>query len=184
MADTESTYMQHVAKLKREFRELVSADGAGPETFESVLFQLLKSFETVRLKSERDIKELEEQIRALRYAQKNAEVFSKMLVGMVAKRTQEHLAGQEPEAVDPNARPIDTEVLKTICVCGCQDEEDAADCECSCHRGVPCDSEKCVVCAAKKLEAETASPKASKSETSGRRRRGSKPATKKKSKAK
>ena len=83
-------------------------------------------------------------------------MFSNLLVGVLASQVQEvkrseQMGGERLVDVPDNGDRIsDKEMLQRICICGCVDEEDAANCDCSCHRGIPCDDENCVVCKAEK----------------------------------
>ena len=53
----------------------------------------------------------------------------------------------------PEEVVTDTELLKVICICGCQDEEDTKECACKCHTDGYCGNEQCLACSAKEKEA-------------------------------
>lgn len=164
----DGTHREHFSRLTDQFQKLVEYGAATPERYKQMCFTLLKSFEGVRLDQERQIKNFEAKIAYCRATQQNCSMFSNLLVGFMATQVQEAgraeaLGMPSPSEETGNGERIsDTEMLRRICVCGCVDEEDAAQCECSCHSGKPCDLEHCVVCRAKKVQLA--------SETSGRRR--------------
>jgi len=148
------THDTHYAKLVDRFRELEEGGAADGARFKTVCFQLLKSFEALRVSREGQIKKLSRQIEYNRAQQEMCSMFSKILVGMIATQVQEAQSGTAPTPVPnkaPDAPISDKEMLQRICVCGCQDEEDAKDCDCTCHTVGYCDNENCVVCSAEKL---------------------------------
>ena len=55
-----------------------------------------------------------------------------------------------PESTLPDNVMTDTKMLKTICICGCVDAEDASRCDCDCHSVGYCEDVRCAVCPAKK----------------------------------
>jgi len=169
------SHKEHYAKLIDSFKELEALAAADGARFKTLVFTLLKAYETMRIEQEATIARLERQIEYCRAKQKSCSEFSDLLVGMVAVQVQEAKTAIPPApAPSIDRAPSDKEVLKTICICGCQDDEDAANCDCRCHTEGYCDDERCAVCAAKKLALEQ--------ETSKRRKP---PApTKKKSKKK
>jgi hypothetical protein len=169
------THNEQFARLSESFHELMKEGAADEKWFKTLCFTLLSGFEGVRTDQEAQIKQYEAKIAYCRARQESASMFANMLLGMVATQVQEAKTANVPEPIAAPGELADgtkvmtaEEVRQKYCICACQDDEDAENCECSCHKGVPCDDERCIVCQAKKVQV--------KAETSGRRRRT--PATK------
>lgn len=150
------THKEHFSRLSDQFKELMEHGAATPERFKQLCFTLLKSFEGVRLDQEGQIKKYEANIAYCRATQQACSMFSNLLVGALATQVQEVKRAEAvgsaplPAQIPGNGdRVSDKEMLQRICICGCVDEEDAANCDCSCHQGEPCKDERCVVCQAK-----------------------------------
>lgn len=153
------TFREKFVELHGEFNELMKSGAATPALFESSMVQLLKSFENVRLQSESTIRKLEREIAFNEATLMACNKFSNLVVSVVAAHRRENCRQADEPRVSPedvgvgkDASISDVEMLKTICLCGCQDEIDAADCKCECHTKGWCDREDCVVC--RKAEAE------------------------------
>jgi len=187
------THRERFLQLQAELREF--SEGAEPKNYEEALYRFLSQFERLRLDNEAQVMKLEKQISFCEGTARACSTIANTLVS-VMRRYREELGRGTPPPEPPkeakpeggNGVPLDTDVLKTICVCGCQDAEDAQDCDCSCHKGVPCDKEQCVVCLAKKeqLKAAAAKPKkkALPRKKAVRKKATKKKATKKKATAK
>lgn len=162
----QGTHPQHTAKLTAQFATLIAEGAATPQRYQELCFTLLKSFEAMRVDQERQISDYQAKIAYCRAQQQSCSQFSNLLVGILARQVQEVARARQmgdPEPA-PQASPsghvvTDTEMLQRICICGCVDEADAANCDCECHseRGY-CIDARCAVCPAKRAL-----------ETSGRR---------------
>lgn len=167
-------YRESFLKVESDFKELMDSGGATPDNFKAALFKVLRSFETVRRKNNNQISNLESEIAFCQATSRACDMFENILVGIIRTIKNEVQGGLNvdvPEHVvsDP---PKDTDVLKTICLCGCLDEIDAADCQCICHTKGFCDRPDCTVCRAKEVAAEE--EKKSKSNGKSKKRPGRK----------
>ena len=142
-------HRERFAKLQSEFDELVKLGGAGTEDFKVFAFRLLKSFEVARLKNFSQIQKLREEIAFCEATSKACDMFENLLIGLIEAHKNDKQRGVATQVNTEGAPITDVELLRTICICGCRDEEDARSCDCSCHKGVPCSSPQCTVCAAK-----------------------------------
>jgi len=147
-------HRERFVKLQVEFDELVRLGGAGPEDFRTLAFRLMKAFENSRLKNENQISKLQAEISFCQATSRACDLFENLLVGLVTAHKDDKIKGLNTKITSQYGEevPTDIEVLKSICICGCRDEEDSKDCSCSCHRGIPCGLSNCVVCAAKQSE--------------------------------
>jgi hypothetical protein len=150
-------HRERFAKLQSEFSELMEMGAAGPEDFKTVAFRLLKAFEVTRLKNHAEIDKMRQQIAFCEATQRACDMFENLLIGVIEAHKNEKKQHLETKVLDSDGNPIRLaeDVLKTICACGCLDEDDIKNCKCSCHQGIPCDNPVCVVCSAKKIQAET-----------------------------
>ena len=155
------TYKEHFYRLREQFRALMVAGAANPITFENMFYAVLSGLENKRLHAERRIKELERKLEWCRAEQHAASQDIAMLEAIVRNQVQTAKGGVEMPPNEPTDRPTDKEVLATICICGCQDEEDASNCDCKCHTACFCEDERCAVCPGIKAakEAEEKPPK-------------------------
>ena len=150
------TLSQHLERLDHHFGEIMKHHIGDVELFKKMCEELLKSYEGDRLLSEREIKKLENQIAYFRARQQQATLYSSLLLGIVMSHTREglekagviseSLSESSNESIKKITRPTEEEFFKTHCVCACQDKEDASSCNCTCHKGNPCASERCNVC--------------------------------------
>lgn len=154
----QGTHREHLSRLSDQFARLMESGAATPERYRELCSTLLRSFEGLRLEQERQIADYNAKIAYCRATQSSCSMFSNLLIGVLKNQVREALNAQQaavaavPEAEPGNGRPItDVEMLQRICICGCVDDEDAADCDCSCHRGQPCDRTDCVVCKAQRV---------------------------------
>lgn len=159
------THRERFLKLQAELREF--SEGANPAEYETVLYRFLTEFEQLRLKNEAQMLKLQRELSFCEGTARSCNTVANTLVSVLRRYREELKRGTPPPAPPSeekeeekpeggNGVPSDTDVLKTICVCGCQDAEDAANCDCSCHKGVPCDKENCIVCQAKKEQLKAA----------------------------
>jgi len=140
------TYREHVVKLQKEFRNLVSDGATDPATFEQLLCRLLQNFEQERLNNEAQIRRLQNEMAYCEATNRACVMFSNVLVNVVAS-VRHDMKPIETTLVSDKPAPItDTEMLKKICICGCVDEEDAKTCKCVCHTKGHCDVLTCVYC--------------------------------------
>lgn len=145
------TYRERFLQIKEEFHKLMEAGGT-PGDMEGVLVKLLKDMEDLRLKNELQVRRLEKEIAVCHATAKACTTYSNLVVSSISfyrrQRQNVAVAGVEPEEKPNggNGVPRDTDVLKTICLCGCQDEIDSADCDCECHTEGVCQREDCVFC--------------------------------------
>lgn len=146
------SHRENFLKLQSEFGELRRL-GAGPEVLESVATRLLRSFETQREKNDAQIARIREEIKFCEATSRACDMFEQLLIGLITSCRADLTHVASAEAPSPDGVVTDTEMLKKICVCGCQDEEDSRSCKCSCHQGVPCGNPQCVVCAAAAIQA-------------------------------
>lgn len=160
------THRERFLKLQAELREF--SEGAVSKEYEEILHRFLTEFERLRLDSEAQIMKLQKELSFVEGTHRSCILTANTLVSVIRRYREELKRGTPPtpppeekkdEPKSGNGVRTDTEVLKTICVCGCQDEEDAADCNCSCHKGVPCDNPNCVVCQTKKEQLKAAAKK-------------------------
>jgi hypothetical protein len=140
------TYREHVVKLQKEFRDLVSDGAPDPATFERLLCRLLQNFEQERLNNEAQIRRLQNEMAYCEATNRACVMFSNVLVNVVAS-VRHDLKPIETTPVSEKPVPIsDTEMLKKICICGCVDDEDTANCNCVCHTKGFCDVPTCIHC--------------------------------------
>jgi hypothetical protein len=147
-------HREKFARLQVEFDELIKLGAAGPEDFRTVCFRMLKGFENTRLKNHSQIQKLKEEIAFCEATARACDMFEGLLIGLISSYRADKAAGLEtPRVRDEDGKEVisDTDMLKTICICGCQDDEDRSTCKCVCHQGIPCGKSNCVVCAAKAL---------------------------------
>lgn len=151
------TLVQHLERLDYRFKQITESGLGDPSFFRTMCEELLRSYETERVMSENDIKTLEVQIAYVRAKQNRAALHANLLLGVLTKMTETGMKKSDavaekasvPEDVPTVAQPVplsDTERLKTICACACQDQEDAKTCPCSCHKGIACNNPRCNVC--------------------------------------
>lgn len=137
-------------RVKESIRELTQMGLSNPAELEYLFLQTLRSVEQMRVEAERNIHKLERQIEWQRAIQASASQFQAILLGSVQSRVQAGKASAQIKAsfaVEEQPNPqSDTEVIKTICICGCRDEKDAKDCKCKCHTIGHCEKEDCAVC--------------------------------------
>lgn len=171
------THRERFLKLKKEFHDFMKA-GGDPATMESILVKVLADMEDLRLKNEQEARRLEKQLAVCQATATACATYSNLVVSAVSFYRRELEKGTPPPKEEkPKEEPLkDTDVLKTICLCGCQDEADAADCQCVCHTKGWCDRPDCTVC--RKKEAESKKPV--KKKAPARKKAAKKKATKKK----
>lgn len=142
---------ERFVKLESLFYDLEKL-GSGLEDFKTVSFRLLKAFENTRLKNLDQINNLKQEIAFCESTQRACDIFEGMLINLIESHKNDKIKGLETANrvlnKDGKEIPLDTDVLKTICVCGCLDEEDSSKCTCICHKGEPCGRPNCVFCAA------------------------------------
>lgn len=159
------THRERFLQLQAELREF--SEGAVPKEYEEILHRFLTEFERTRLETEAQIMKLQKELSFVEGTHRACITVANTLVSVIRRYREDLKRGVPPPTTEAtpekpkngNGSPSDMELLKTICICGCQDEEDAADCKCSCHKGVPCDQEHCVVCATKKERLKAATVK-------------------------
>ena len=168
------SHRENFANLQAEFSNLQRL-GAGGKDFESVAMGLLRAFENTRKKNEGQIARIREEIKFCEATSHACDMFEQLLLGLIGAARVNLEKGLEPNTPPtPEGVVSDTEVLKTICVCGCQDAEDAATCKCLCHQGQHCGNVNCVACDAKAAGFKAAEKEASLTETVARKRGGRK----------
>lgn len=151
--DRGGIHRERFARLQAEFDELVQLGAAGPEDFRVIAMRLLRAFETTRLKNHDQIDKLKQEIAFCEATQKACDMFENLLLGLVEAHKNDRKKGlQAVVTPDGGVSVTDTDLLKTICICGCRDAEDAEECTCSCHKGIPCGKPNCSVCTAKQAE--------------------------------
>lgn len=173
------TYRERFLQVKKEFHQLIE-EGGDNATVEGILIKILKDMEDIRLKNELDSRRLEQQLAVCQATARACSTYSNLVVSAVSYYRRE--LKKTPEAVQETEKssvPKDTDVLKTICLCGCQDEEDAAGCQCVCHTKGWCDRPDCTVCRQKEAEAKKPVKKAP-ARKKAAKKRVTKKATKKK----
>lgn len=144
------TYRERFLQLKKEFDELLSA-GATAQTCEEIFLNVLKQMEDLRIENERQARKYEQQLAQCQALAKACTTYSNLLVSVVSFYRRQFKSGAlTSQTPPPSDIPHDTDVLKTICVCGCQDAEDAKDCSCICHTKGACDRPDCEYCRQKK----------------------------------
>lgn len=162
------THRERYLRLQAELRAF--SEGAVSKEYEEILHRFLTEFERLRLDSEAQIMKLQKELSFVEGTHRSCILTANTLVSVIRRYREELKRGtpaepppEEKKAEDAGGNGVrtDTEVLKTICVCGCQDEEDATDCTCSCHKGIPCDDPNCVVCQTKKEQLKATSKKKS-----------------------
>ena len=175
------THRERFLKLKKEFHDFMQA-GGDPATMEGILVKILADMEDLRLKNEQDARRLEKQLAFCQATAKACSTYSNLVVSAVSfyRREVEKGAPPAPEEVSKSDPPKDTDVLKTICLCGCQDEEDAAECRCVCHTKGWCDRPDCTVCREKEKAASVKKPARKKATKKATKKKVTKKATRKK----
>ena len=161
------TFKMHLNELQAHFRDLMSAGISDPHVFQKTMTDFLRKFETIRVTQEREIRRYETQIAYCRARQRAASEHANLILSILttnvsnaleAHRNSNGETSRPPESTLPEEVITDTELLKTICICGCVDEADAKSCKCACHTEVGyCTDERCAVCPVKKAEAESRS---------------------------
>jgi hypothetical protein len=156
--DRGGLHRERFAKLQIEFDELVKLGAAGPDDFRVIAMRLLRAFETTRLKNHDQIDKLKQEVAFCEATSRACDMFENLLLGLVEAHKNDRKKGLQA-AVTPDGSVIvtDTDLLKTICACGCRDEEDAQTCDCPCHQGLPCGKSNCVVCTAKQTSTQAIS---------------------------
>lgn len=159
------TYRERFLQIKKEFHELMEA-GGDAASVENVLVKILKDMEDVRLKNELEARRLEKQLAICQATARACSTYSNLVVSSVSyyRREMEKAKDAPVEPIPIKGMKRDVDVLKTICLCGCQDEEDATDCPCICHTKGQCDRPDCTVCREKE-KAESAKKPARKKAT-------------------
>lgn len=143
------SHRESFVNLQSEFANLQRL-GAGGKDFESVAMGLLRAFENTRKKNEGQIARIREEIKFCEATNHACDMFEQLLMGLIGAARVNLEQGHEPSTPpSPEGVVADTDVLKTICVCGCQDEEDTKTCKCLCHQGQHCGNANCVVCDAR-----------------------------------
>jgi hypothetical protein len=175
---TKGTFKMQFHELQKQFKELMDAGYTDIHYFEKTLEELLRSFETIRISQERHIRDFETKIAWCRARQRaaseHANLILSILVGQVqtAKEAAKYMDRPAPQPENGKPERIsDVEMLKTICKCGCVDDEDAKDCDCECHTVGYCSDPDCAVCPDKKEAAEAEAKKNGKSTKKKVRRR-------------
>ena len=163
------TFKMHLNELQTHFRDLMAAGITDPHVFQKTMTDFLRQFETIRVTQEREIHRLETQIAYCRARQRAASEHANLILAVlttnVAQAIQAHRdsngeTSRPPESTLPEEVISDTEMLKTICICGCVDDIDAKDCKCACHTDVGyCEDARCAVCPEKREAAQKAPKK-------------------------
>lgn len=181
------TFKMHLQELQVHFRDLMMEGIAEPRVFEKTLEDFLRQFETIRISQEREIRRLETQMAYCRARQRAASEHANLVLAILTTNVnqviQAHkdsggIASRPPESTLPEDIVSDTDLLKTICICGCRDEEDAASCDCPCHTVGYCDDIRCAVCPDKK-EAAAKAPKKKVAKKKAPRKKATKKSTSK-----
>lgn len=155
------TNREKFLRLNGEFYKIIATAQATPQGFEELLIKFLARTENLRMQAELDVRRLEKEISLHEGTARACAQLSNLLVGLVEehrkvletrKATPAEIAPVEAKPAAPTV--TDTELLQTICFCGCQDEEDAKDCPCSCHTNPSglCDNPSCVGCRKREQE--------------------------------
>jgi len=157
------TFHTNFARLAEEYERLMKA-GGNSETLRDAFVELLRTFEQERVDCEQRIHRAEREIDYCRAMQRACSQHSNLLVATLCRRAGEwERSGQPPippsspskELADGSKRFTEEESKNIHCAaCGCVDADDAAKCDCSCHKGKPCGNPQCVPCLAL-VEAET-----------------------------
>lgn len=160
------THKENFVRLQSEFHKITSSGDVSIRGLHQMLGQLLKSFENLRMQSEKQIRKLQDELMFNQGTADACATFSNILVSLIEGYNSSGLlsgipAGQmadinnekkeetikdveEEEKVEVET---DIDALKRVCAnCGCQDEEDMKKCDCSCHVGKPCGNENCIIC--------------------------------------
>lgn len=153
------TFKMHLQELQVHFRDLMAEGISEPRVFEKTLEDFLRQFETIRVSQEREIRRLETQMAYCRARQRAASEHANLILAVLTTNVNQAIqayrdtggaSAKPPESTLPEDVISDTEMLKSICICGCVDEEDAANCDCNCHTVGYCDDPRCAVCPDKK----------------------------------
>lgn len=162
------TFKMHLHELQTHFRDLMAEGISDPHVFEKTMTDFLRQFETIRVTQEREIRRLETQIAYCRARQRAASEHANLILAVLttnvshaiqAHRDSNGKSSRPPESTLPEEVMTDTEMLKTICICGCVDDVDAKSCDCGCHTVGYCEDERCAVCPDKKAEAAKKPPR-------------------------
>jgi len=153
------TFKMHLQELQVHFRDLMLEGISEPRVYEKTMEDFLRQFETIRITQEREIRRLETQMAYCRARQRAASEHANLILAVLTTNVNQAIKAHKdsggatsraPESTLPEEVVTDTELLKTICICGCQDAEDAASCDCPCHTVGYCDDIRCAVCPSKK----------------------------------
>lgn len=157
------SHRERFLKLQAELR--IFSENASPKDYETVLHRFLAEFERLRIDTENQILKLHQELSFCEGTAKSCTTVANTIVSVLRRHYEEmnptHATKKKEIATKIEEQEAikvitDIEKLQTICICGCQDEEDAANCTCSCHKGIPCDDERCVVCKTKKEQLKAA----------------------------
>lgn len=164
------SHRERFLQLQAELR--IFSENASPKDYETVLHRFLSEFERLRIDTENQILKLHRELSFCEGTAKSCTTVANTIVSVLRRHYEEMnpTAPKNPSSTTQTEENneekteivTDRDILKTICICGCQDEEDAANCTCSCHKGIPCDNENCVVCKAKKEQLKAAATKPAK----------------------
>lgn len=158
------TFKMHLQELQVHFRDLMEQGIADPRVYEKTMEDFLRQFETIRITQEREIRRLETQMAYCRARQRAASEHANLILAVLTTNVNQAIRAHKdsggetsraPESTLPEEVMTDTEMLKTICICGCVDEEDASQCDCACHSVGYCGDVRCAVCPDKKAAAES-----------------------------
>jgi hypothetical protein len=158
------TFRLHQRELQAHFRDLMAEGVTDPAIFENTMVDFLRQFETIRVTQERQIAKYEQQIAYCRARQRAASEHANLILAILTTQVDHAIKAKKAQVLSEKSDSsviTDTELLKKICICGCQDEEDALDCDCKCHTDGFCKEENCLVCKEKRLSS-TAKKKKSK----------------------
>jgi len=158
------TNREKFLSLQSEFYKIIATGMATPESFEELLIRFLARIENVRLQAELEARRLEKLISFHEGTTRACVQLANLIVGIVEEHRKNLEAKvqtatlSEPDNLKKEPKkddtPTDTELLQRICLCGCQDEEDARTCTCSCHTNASglCDNAACTSCRAREAE--------------------------------
>jgi hypothetical protein len=154
------THKENFVKLQAEFNKIfTNSESISPRGLYQLMSQFLKSVEGLRMRSEKQIRDLQNELVFNQGTADACSTFSNLLVSMMvgyhdsgmltgvkAKDVEEKEDKKESEEVKEDI-VTDVEMLKKVCAnCGCQDEGDMAECNCPCHDGKSCGNDQCIIC--------------------------------------
>ncbi|MBT8428378.1 MAG: hypothetical protein KJN79_00555 [Gammaproteobacteria bacterium] len=151
------TFKMHLQELQVHFRDLMAEGVTDPFVYEKTLEDLLRGFETIRVAQEQEIRKLEQRIAYCRARQRAASEHANLILAILTTNANKAIqafrdtGGQTsvpPQSTlpDKTERVSDKEMLQTICICGCVDDEDVQSCNCECHTVGHCQDPRCSVC--------------------------------------